>query len=136
MYEFWSGKFLGGAQEFFTAPALKPHGLQIFALREELDRPQILSTSRHISQGGVDLAEVTWRQAERTLSGRSAVIRRDRYELVVHVPATCRPTTAKIDGKPVEFRIDGEVARIACIPSSTGTVAWSIKFSPVMQGEK
>ena len=131
VYEFWTGKFLGGARGSFTVPALRPGGLQVFALRGELDRPQVLSTSRHISQGGVDLAEVAWRPAERTLRGRSAVIRQDRYELVIHVPATFRPALAQIDGKPVDLRRDGEILRIAYSPSSTGTIAWSIQFNPV-----
>ena len=41
-------------------PAIESMGLRSYALREKLDRPQLLSTSRHLSQGGVDLAEVRW----------------------------------------------------------------------------
>ena len=44
----------------FESPASTPKDTQTFAIRETLDRPQILSTSRHISQGGVDIISADW----------------------------------------------------------------------------
>ena len=58
-----------------AAPQLTPLsdlGLASFAIREQLARPQLVSTSRHLSQGGVDLVSLDWN--ENSLIGRSRVM--------------------------------------------------------------
>ncbi len=126
VYEFWSQKFLGSFQGSVELPAIKPQGLDSFAIREQLDHPQLISTNRHLSQGGVDLSNVEWQ--ENQLLGRSKVVANDRYELVVHLPAGWQATAARIDGKPAEIKTEGEVTRVAFLPPSTGEFAWKISF--------
>jgi hypothetical protein len=84
VYEFWSRKFLGSFRGEVELAGVKPMGLDSFAIREELDRPQLVSTSRHLSQGGADLTRVEW--VSNTLQGSSRVVAGDRYELALHVP--------------------------------------------------
>jgi hypothetical protein len=126
VYEFWSRGFLGAWRARVDLPALGPMGLASYALREQLDRPQILSTSRHLSHGGVDLVTVEWRDS--VLSGRSRVVADDRYELVVHVPAGFRVRQAQIDGQHAEATTDGSVLRVAHRPAATGEVGWRLLF--------
>jgi hypothetical protein len=54
---------------------------RILAVRPVLGRPQLLSTSRHITQGIVDVIEEKWNDAGRTLNGKSRVVGGDPYEL-------------------------------------------------------
>ncbi|MBI5833938.1 MAG: NPCBM/NEW2 domain-containing protein [Armatimonadetes bacterium] len=126
VYEFWSQRFVGSVRGSLAVPELAAQGLASYALRERLDRPQLLSTSRHLTQGGVDLLAVNWRG--KTLSGSSKVVAGDRYELVLHAPAGFTLAAATIADKAAEAKTDGEVLRVAFTPTATGTVAWSVSF--------
>jgi hypothetical protein len=48
----------------------------------------VLSTSRHVTQGIVDLASETWDGRKRQLRGVSRVVGGDAYEIRVMMPAT------------------------------------------------
>ena len=127
VYEFWSGKSLGAVRGRLELPAAEPMGLRSYALREQLDRPQILSTSRHLSQGGVDLVSVEW-QGNR-LAGRSKVVAGDRYTLVLHVPASYALQVADFAHAAAAVSREGEVTRIGFVPQITGEVAWQALFN-------
>ena len=60
---------------------------RVLAVRPVADCPQLLSTSRHVTQGIVDVLEEHWDAATRTLSGTSRVVGDDPYELRIVVPA-------------------------------------------------
>jgi len=127
VYEFWSHKFLGSLRGQMDLPAIEPMGLHSYALREKLDRPQILSTSRHLSQGGVDLLQVRW--ADSALAGRSRVIAGDRYQLVLHVPDGFDLRAATFAGQPAETIREGEIVRVTFVPAATGEVEWRAGFT-------
>ena len=130
VYEFWSRQFLGQCQGAFTAPAQKPdNGLQVFAIREARPHPWVLSTTRHISQGGVSLLAEAWDGKRGTLAGRSAVVGGDPYVLGVYVPAGYRLESADVGGENVETRIEEPMASIRIVPSATKAVDWRIQFA-------
>ncbi|MBL7222942.1 MAG: hypothetical protein ISS72_03730 [Candidatus Brocadiae bacterium] len=130
VYEFWSRRFLGKHRGSFTAPAqTRDTGLQVFAIREAREHPWVLSTTRHISQGGVSLLAEAWDERGRVLSGRSAVIVGDPYILTVHLPAGFRLASAEAGGEKVEIANQGETATARIVPSATKTVQWKMAFT-------
>ncbi|WP_035605008.1 NPCBM/NEW2 domain-containing protein [Haloferula sp. BvORR071] len=126
-YEFWSNRYLGSCKDsslvFDELPAM---GLSSIAIRELSERPQLVSTNRHLSQGGVDLVSVAWSQ--KVLSGKSRVVAGDRYEISVRVPAGYQLKAATIDGKTAAINTEGELVRIACVPATSSEVAWQLEF--------
>jgi len=60
---------------------LQPQGSTVLTVRPVLDRPQLIATSRHITQGLIDVTAERWEAATRTLSGVSETVAGDRYEL-------------------------------------------------------
>lgn len=126
-YEYWSNRYLGicnnGTLTFDDLPAM---GISSIAIREATEHPQIVSTNRHLSQGGVDLVSAAWSQ--NVLSGKSRVIRGDRYEISVRVPAGYKLKSGTIDGKPAATATDGELLRASYLPATTGEVAWRLEF--------
>jgi hypothetical protein len=125
VYEFWSGRFLGVCRDGFESAAQGPMGLSSYAIRARQPHPQVVSTSRHLSQGGVDLTDVRWTAATLTLSGRSRVVAGAAYELVLFggeaASATC-------DGQAIEARRTGDVVRVAWTPTCSATQEWSVQF--------
>jgi len=110
---------------------------RILAVRPLLDRPFLISTSRHITQGIVDVMEEVWDGAGQRLSGKSRVVAGDPYELRVVAPPEPRnwkAIKAELSADDAvagaEIRLDqagpGLRATIACPVSRT--VAWRLTF--------
>jgi len=130
VYEFWSRRFLGKRRGSFTAPAQKPdNGLQVFAIREAREHPWVISTSRHISQGGVSLSGVQWDAGAKTLSGSSGVVVGDPYVLTVHLPDGFRLERADMGAGKAEVARQNETATVRIVPAATGTIPWKLRFT-------
>ncbi len=130
VYEFWNQKFLGKFKGSFTAGAMDENtGMDVFAIREARAHPWIISTSRHISQGGVDLLDVRWNDRSKTLSGSSSVVKGDPYIMTIHLPEGFRLTTAQADGDKAETHNAGQSGTVVIVPSATKTLNWKIAFA-------
>ncbi len=129
VHEFWSGKTLGVVKGSFEAPALDPMGLQSFAIREVLARPQLVSTNRHLSQGAAEVEMLTWNAATLTLEGRSRVVARDDYQILIRVPSGYKPAEATVDRKPVQTSLNGDLLTLSIQRDETASTAWTLRFS-------
>ena len=84
VYDFWGGSFFGkipGTGKI--EKALNPTGCAMLSVRKVQSNPQVLSTNRHLLQGWVDLAEVKWNPADKTLSGIAKVIGGEPFRIIV-----------------------------------------------------
>lgn len=126
VYEFWTRRFLGAFRDGFRAEELPPASVRMYAIRRKLDVPQVVSTSRHISQGGPDILEAGWKPGTRTLAGRSAVVEADPYAITIHAPDGFRIRGATIDGAEAPVRREGRIATLTFTPKATGTIAWGV----------
>ncbi len=130
VFEFWSQKFLGKSKGSFTAPAMNDNnGLQVFAIREARKHPWVLSTTRHISQGGVSLLDERWDGTAKVLSGKSAVVAGDPYVMTVHLPDDFRLQSAEFGGVKAEIANQKETATVRIVPSTTETLQWKMTFA-------
>jgi len=107
------------------APQLGSKGTQIFAIRELKGQPQVLSTNRHISQGGHDLDSVEWDGSTKTLNGRSKVVAGDPYEITIYAPSDYKLK----DSSPTGATAEGELVKLSIVPEKTGTIQWGVNFS-------
>ncbi len=82
-YEYYSGELQEG--KCLTA-VLKPFETKIYAIREKTDTPQIVSTSRHVTQGVIELKRTVWNEDECTLSISSELVGQDLYTVSIRVP--------------------------------------------------
>jgi alpha-galactosidase len=128
VYEFWSRKLIGVFKGEFPSPAQTAKEVRIYSIHEKLDRPQVISTNRHISQGGVDLADARWDPRTSTLTGKSAVVKNDLYALTIFVPSGRRVGKAQIGGQPAAVRIDGSAVEVSITPGASSTVSWTVSF--------
>ena len=130
VFEFWSQEFLGKFTGSFTAPAMDENtSMHAYVIREVRDHPWVLSTSRHISQGGVSLLDEKWDAAAKTLSGKSAVVVGDPYVLTIHVPAGYRLTGAEVAGEKAEVTNEKEAATVRVVPAASRSVEWKMSFA-------
>jgi hypothetical protein len=130
-FEFWTDKFIGKISDEIKIQV--PYGAcKVIALRSVVDYPQVISTSRHITQGIMDITEEAWEDNE--LHGKSAVVAGDRYELRIVNPTTFNLKSIRItsiaNDQPIvtSNKSEENLIRVNFIPSSSGTVDWRIQF--------
>ncbi len=113
-----------------TAPAQDTNdGLQVFAIREARPHPWVISTTRHISQGGVSLLDERWDDDHKVLSGKSKLVIDDPYVMTVHLPNSFRLEAAEVDGAKAEIDNGKEIATVRIVPSATMKAEWEMAFA-------
>ena len=85
VFDFWNKQYLGAFRENI-AIELRAHASRLLAVRRKLDRPQIVSTSRHITQGAAEIKSMAWDNKKNILSGISAVVDGESYEIFIRIP--------------------------------------------------
>lgn len=134
VYEYWTATHVG---RFSRSARIKrimaPYGGQLFSIVPvSYNRPELISTSRHVSQGGLDLTAVEFTEENRnwTVAGSSEhLVPGDSYELVFAtgrfkaVSASCSSGSAAINE-------DGAVTRVSIDPGAERAVQWTVTFEP------
>jgi hypothetical protein len=135
--EFWTEAFLGtvrGTLEHTVAP----HGHAVIALRPALDRPQLLGTNRHVTQGATDLIEERWDEASGALrirmdvdAGASDAVPFE-YRVRVHAPGSFVVDEPASTGGAVTQ--EGEVVTVTFTPAAPGehelVLAFDVALGP------
>lgn len=122
VYDYWNRQYLGCMTDGFRAD-LRGCASRIFAVHKAEGRPQMLSTSRHISQGVLDVLNVAYDEDAKKLYGTSKVIGGEAYEIVVWAPEGMKPEACG----DVEELNEG-AWRVTFRPAEDGTMDWEIKF--------
>jgi hypothetical protein len=132
-FDFWADTLLPDLKSAFTT-GLPPNSCQVIAVRADEGHPLLLSTSRHVSQGILEVSSEQWSDNE--LNGTSSVIANDPYELRIFVPNGWKfiSATATSDENQPKFlsattRCDGRLLRVRINPTTTGKLKWSARFS-------
>ena len=89
VYDFWNAKLLGLFDTEFTQ-TIPAQGSGLYAIHRNLDRPQFISTDRHITQGATSILELYWDNDKNTLSGKTRLVAHYPTTLTFYVPAGYR----------------------------------------------
>jgi hypothetical protein len=119
-FEYWTNKSIEPVRDRlrFKLPASTS---AVIAIRAAATHPQVIGTSRHITQGLIDLSNEQWRGGE--LSGVSKVVAGDPYELRI-VPGAWVAESAE----HATIAESGSLLRVAVDSSVSGEVHWKVKF--------
>lgn len=139
-FDFWSNAPATSVQGTFQFD-LPAQSCRAIALRAAEGHPVLASTSRHITQGMVDVADENWNDASHELTGTSQVVGNDPYELriagtnqggtwnlaTVSVSDADKTAGVTVVAKPA---VEGEQGwlRIVISSNESRAVRWSIKF--------
>lgn len=125
-FDFWNQKYLGIVDSKVSFEALDEGHCQVISLRPVLDRPQILGTERHISQGAFDLDAVKWDAAKNNLSGTYRLGPGQPWSLKIVVPKGFG--LAASEPKNAATKQDGSIVTLT-MPVGNGPVKWSVTFA-------
>jgi hypothetical protein len=131
-FDFWVNRFIPPFTETISG-FLAPGSCRIISIRPEMDYPQVVSTSRHITQGVIDLTKEKWNASTLVLSGTSQMIANDMYEIRVVVPSGAKGFVAESvstadPAVQTTFVQEGSCIRAKLTSPKTGKVNWSIRF--------
>jgi hypothetical protein len=119
------------------AVQVPPRSCKILALRPRLDRPEVISTSRHITQGIVDINAEHWNPATSTLRGRSQVVANDPYELRIVTSGKDQPwrldrltvsATDQAAGVKTAFNETAGLVRVTIQSAASREILWEVRF--------
>jgi len=132
-FDYWENKLLPAFKGSLKI-SLPRHSCAMLSVRPVTDHPQVISTSRHVTQGVIDLAAEKWDPETRTLSGRSQIVGGDAYEVRI-VPGNSQATPGPIlsesdltNGVKASILPDGELVRLQINSPDSREIAWSVKF--------
>lgn len=84
-FDFWNQRFFGEIRGNLWA-RLEPASVLLLAIHEKRGVPQVISTDRHFSQGGIELDNVQWDQATGTLKGVSLGPQGTSHRVFIYLP--------------------------------------------------
>jgi len=84
IYDFWNNRLTAtvSGHKTFTSQ-LAAHEALMYSIRKVQSHPQVLSTNRHVLQGVLDMSDVLWDNATKTLSAVSAVVGGEPYRIII-----------------------------------------------------
>ena len=122
VYEFWKKEFLGIFENQFDT-WIEQHQTKTFCVREYKNIPQIVSTSRHITQGGLELNHVTWEGD--TLRGNSNVVKGDSYRIVIYADGY---EIEEVSDHFTSEKTEDNLFVASILPDRSGDIDWEVKF--------
>ncbi len=132
-FDYWGNAFRPPITGDIKA-TLPAHGCLDLAVRPMLDRPFLLSTSRHITQGMMDVIDEQWDSGAKTLSGKSRVVGGDPYELRIIAPGAWKAASAEVStddkaaGVEVKVAQAGTGLRVALKTGASRAIVWKVAF--------
>ena len=140
VYDFFARRYLGKfAKETKLPRLLGAYEGQAFAVVPDVpDRPVLLSTSRHVGQGALELKDVVWKEEPAepgkaqakawSISGTSThLVAGDPYELAF-APGPYRVASVKAS-VPAKASADDNALRVTLTPEKSGAATWQITFA-------
>ena len=131
VFDFWNKEYLGAWEKGISVD-LGPTSTRVLTVMPATDQVQLLSTSRHITQGWVDLISQHFDLPRNTYSGKSKLIRNDPYNLWFAFPRgkNFAIKSATAGGLPVRITNHQGWAEVEITSPVTTEVSWNVRFEP------
>jgi hypothetical protein len=131
-FDYWDNKLVPVFKDQLSA-TLPGQSCKILAVHAVSDSPQVISTSRHVTQGIVDRLEQKWDAASNSLSGVGDVIANDPYELRVVSPKglAVDKTNVEGDAKVISSQNEDQLLRVRIESPRNERVKWTISWKRV-----
>jgi hypothetical protein len=102
VYDFWPQRYLGVFRERLTISRHQPHETMLLLFKDATSRPQFLTSTFHITQGGVEVKALEWRDGRRRESRLTLELVKPGSqfgELLFAVPEPYRAVSARVNGR-------------------------------------
>jgi hypothetical protein len=128
VFDFWHQQYLGLRDNELPATSIPPHGCALFSLVPDAQGPVLLSSTLHMSQGGLELTHWSWNASNRHLSARLALPGHRSGLLFISVPRDTRPKRIVCEHSRAQMRMLQNIVEVAV--EFTDTASFELTFSP------
>lgn len=134
VFDFWNQEYLGAWPEGMAVPTA-PTSCRVLTLLPDSGNIQLISTSRHITQGPVEVKKLN-QSAVNSFAGTSHLIKNDPYQLSFVFPLRTNYTVTRVSARAGSHRLPVEImnrqgwAAVKIASPKTQDVDWQIEFSP------
>ncbi len=135
VFDYWNGEYMG-AWEAGAAVEIMPASVRVVTLVPDNGKIQLVSTSRHITQGWIDLRELKSDEQGTVISGKSTLPAGNEYKLHFAYPRgkyyRVRSATAVAGKKRLNVSVNSHQgwAEVAFNAPATGDISWTVTFEP------
>jgi hypothetical protein len=126
VFRFWDQKYLGQYRGNIDL-SLDGHRGETYAIRELPVHPWVLSTDMHLTQGGVELADVQYQEQEGMLTGTAMRHPGATGSIVIFVPRGYRTLDAS-SPHTEELQSDGSTIVRLAVNFTSKQCKWFLKF--------
>jgi alpha-galactosidase len=102
VYNYWRRRYVGVTRTRFTVPRHQPHETTILLFKPVGERPELLTSTFHVTQGAVEVTDVTWEELDEDLGRlRVEVVKAGRQEgeLLFTVPVPWQVGVVRVNGR-------------------------------------
>ncbi|MBI3004509.1 MAG: alpha-galactosidase [Ignavibacteriales bacterium] len=126
LVDFWKNRYLGTYTGSFqtTLPSMT---CQILAVHKEMHQPLVVSTSRHILQGAVEIRKAMWDGRSSALHGISHVVGQNPYEVMIY---SGHRTLRDVHNASLLASEEPGILRLRLSSDRTTELEWSVSFDP------
>ena len=139
VYDFWNGRYVGRFENGIRLTQ-KPTSCDVLSVCALADRPQLISTSRHITQGAIDLEQIDWEPDTASYSGVSKCVKDDPYTLTFLLDTAGQESwtaiSAQTSGPEAVIDVQWPLARVSFTPKESTEVIWRVGFAPMPRPPK
>jgi len=132
VYDFWNDNYVGKLEgSMRLEQELRLGEARMMSVRECLNRPQVLSTDRHIMQGYIDMVEKSvWNDKEMVLSGVSSLVEEDPYSIVIALNGYMIDNVSSSDSEcTYEYLVsNNDLVKITLLSDQNRDSRWEFKF--------
>jgi len=133
-FDFWSNSIIPNISGSLQL-SLPPYCCRIIAVRPQSGVPELISTSRHITQGIIDVLAESWDGAS-TLSGTSKLVSGDPYEMRIYSTNNWQLQSASVSAADraagvtvTSYSESNGLARVTLNSPTSRQVNWSAVFT-------
>lgn len=123
VYDYFREEFLGSYKDNILV-SMAPYDTRVLSFRKKTGRPQVISTSRHITQGAAEIKSMSWLDATNTLTLTSMLVKDDPYIVTLYVPEGYTLHACNIE----QWSMNGNILTVNILPTDNCEHELKLKF--------
>jgi hypothetical protein len=137
-FDFWKQQLAREPHGAEIEVTVEPGSVTLLALHKRSGIPQFVSTDRHVSQGGVEIEDVHWDGATKTLSGTSTGPLHSAHDVFVYVPDALEWTWEgsaffRDHGAYTLKLVDRHLIRVHANFDTADQVRWKVRYGEFLK---
>lgn len=127
VYDFWDDTYFGLAQGQLNVQ-VAPGSVRLLGFRLFEKRPLLVASTRHFTQGALEMTALEWDASKKELRGEAKVIPDTVYGLRILVPEPFSVSEAAVSGVQPRLNQKGDILEVNFHNQNAQELRWYVRF--------